>query len=262
MSTALSLGGFNERGPLRHCTLDELDFGRIEAFSREMFGVDADAQQVALRGGLIAKVGQNLHPTAVGLLCFGQCPQWAFPQWGVACVRIAGQSMSDPVASRRTVEGSLPELLKGVLGFIAETTRTIDTPIGGQDSTQNPQSEYPFEGLRELVVNALVHRELKLTSRVAVMIFDDRLVVRSPGGPMFDAQLFDALANHGGRSIPRNPVLASMARRLGLCEQIGRGLVRARRLSAEITRAPLRIEATPADVSVTIPSALVSQVTN
>ena len=230
MSTSLSLGGFNERGPLRHCTLDELDFGRVEAFSREIFGADADAQQVALRGHNRegrSKPPPNCRWTAV----LWTVSPMGIPTVGVACVRIAGQSMSDPVASRRTVEGSLPDLLKGVLGFIAETTRTIDTPIGGQGSTQNPQSEYPFEGLRELVVNALVHRELKLTSRVAVMIFDDRLVVRSPGGPMFDAQLFDALANHGGRSIPRNPVLASMARRLGLCEQIGRGLVRARRLS-------------------------------
>ena len=261
MSTSLSLGGFNESGPLRHCTLDELDIGRVEG-SRERF---LEPMQMPSRShfGGHNREGRSKPPPN----CRWTAVLWTVSPMGIPTVggSLCSDSRSVYVRSGRVAPNRrrlAPDLLKGVLGFIAETTRTIDTPIGGQGSTQNPQSEYPFEGLRELVVNALVHRELKLTSRVAVMIFDDRLVVRSPGGPMFDAQLFDALANHGGRSIPRNPVLASMARRLGLCEQIGRGLVRARRLSAEITRAPLRIEATPADVSVTIPSALVSQVTN
>jgi predicted HTH transcriptional regulator len=262
VSATLAIGGFNERGPLRQCTLDELNLERLEQFVRNTFGSDVDTIEMAHRGGLIARVGKVLHPTAVGLLCFGKHPQWVYPQWGVTCVRIIGRTISDPLGSRREIEGPLPDLMAGVLGFIVENTRTVDLE-SGELSTVNPaQSEYSLEGLRELVANALIHRELKLTSRVSVTAYDDRIVIRSPGGPLFDAKMFDVLANQGGRSIPRNPVLASMARRLDLCEQIGRGLVRARRLSSEITRTPIRIEAGASELSVTVPSALVGQVTN
>jgi len=262
MSTSLALGGFNERGPLRQCSMEEMNLERLEGFIRAAFGDDADVMQVALRGGLVARVGQQVHPSAVGLLCFGQCPQWVFPQWGAACVRISGQTMSDPVGARFNAEGALPTMLQGILAFITENTRTIMVESDNFVSSPNTQSEYALEGVRELVANALIHRDLKRTSRVSVVIFDDRIVIRSPGGPLFDAQVFDVLANQGGRSIPRNPVLASVARRLELCEQIGRGLVRARRLSAEITRSPIRIEANSAEVSVTIPSALVGNLPN
>ena len=170
--------------------------------------------------------------------------------------------MSDPVGSRFNAEGALPTMLQGILAFITENTRTIMVESDNLVSSPHTQSEYALEGVRELVANALIHRDLKRTSRVSVVIFDDRIVIRSPGGPLFDAQVFDVLANQGGRSIPRNPVLASVARRLELCEQIGRGLVRARRLSAEITRSPIRIEANSAEVSVTIPSALVGNPPN
>ena len=258
MSTTLALGGFNERAPLRQCAVEELDGEQLSTFARELFGDTADTERIALRAGLVAKSGQHIHPTAVGLLCFGGLPQLLFPQWGVSCVRVRGRTISDPVVAQLDLEGPIPQLLSQSLAFLTLHTGMVDAA----QVTDLTQQVYAPEAMRELIVNALIHRDLKRTARIAIFIFDDRVVIRSPGGPVCEPQMLELLSTEGGRSIPRNPLLVSIVRRLGLCDQIGRGLTHARRLSAALTRTPLQIEASSHDLSVIVPSAWSAQTAN
>lgn len=265
MSASLSLGGFQERAPLRQCGLEELDHERLSSFLYGLFGQATDTERDALRCGLYARAGQSLHPTAVGLLCFGDVPQLQYPQWGLSCVKIQGRAISDPVLVHNSLEGSISVLVDDAMTFLRQHTGMVVLE-GDEDeqtsSVETTQHEYAAEGVREILVNALIHRDLKSTARVSITAFDDRLVIRSPGGAIFDPQAFELLSTEGGRSLPRNPLLASTARRLGLCEQIGRGLARARRLSSGLTRLPLQIEVHPQELGVVIPSAWTAHHTN
>ena len=262
MSTTLALGGFNERAPLRQCDVEELDGEQLSTFARELFGDTADAERVALRAGLLAKSGQHIHPTAVGLLCFGSLPQLMFPQWGMSCVRVRGRTISDPVVAQSDLEGPIPQLLSQSIEFLVLHTGMVEPVPDTVKVTDQTQQMYAPEAMRELIVNALIHRDLKRTARVAIFIFDDRVVIRSPGGPVCEPQMLELLSTEGGRSIPRNPLLVSIVRRMGLCDQIGRGLTHARRLSAALTRTPLQIEASSHDLSVIVPSAWSAQTAN
>jgi len=63
--------------------------------------------------------------------------------------------------------------------------------------------ELPEEALREVIVNALAHRDYRSTANVQVYIFKDRIEIVSPGGlpaGMTEADL-------GTKSVPRNPLL-------------------------------------------------------
>ena len=235
MSTTLSLGGFQERAPLRQCSPEELDQDAVNGFIQNIFGADMDPQAAALRCGITARTGQNIHPTAAGLLCFSALPQLMFPQWGLTCVRVNGCAITDPIHARADIEGPLPSLVQQAMEFLEQHTGLVPPTVQGGEGMAHTQHEYSVQALKELVTNALVHRDLKLTARVSVLVFDDSVVIRSPGGALFDPQAFELFSTEGGRSLPRNPLVASFARRLDLCEQVGRGLAVARRLTAELT---------------------------
>lgn len=79
---------------------------------------------------------------------------------------------------------------------------------------------YPEVAIRELVANALIHQDFSMTGTgPMVEIFDDRIEITNPGEPLVDTQRF---LDTPPRS--RNETLASLMRRLGICEERGSGI--------------------------------------
>ena len=110
----------------------------------------------------------------------------------------------------------------------------------------------PEAAVREAVVNALIHRDLRRTGRVAVRLFSDRLEIWSPGGLPEGLSDLGDLLHEGGVSHPRNPLLAAAARSLGIGEQLGRGLPVMARTGSYTRRVEIRTS--PRDVLVVVPS--------
>jgi ATP-dependent DNA helicase RecG len=237
-----------ERSAVPGCDLDDLDMEALTAYLQRRAPSFAETQPVerlAQTLGLITGVGSRVSPSAVGLLCFGHLPQLARPEWGIAAVRIKGSSMADPIGTRVELEGQLRALLDGGLAFVREQTRDIEGEL----------AEYPKEAVREALVNALVHRDYRLTARISLRIFDDRLEIWSPGG--MASQLDpEQLARVGGISFARNPILAATARTLGLVDQIGRGMPTIRRAVHESCGRDPVLRPSGADFLVQLPSRL------
>jgi predicted HTH transcriptional regulator len=79
---------------------------------------------------------------------------------------------------------------------------------------------YPELAIRELVANALIHQDLFVTGAgPMVEIFDDRMEITNPGAPLVDVERF---LDTPPRS--RNEALASLMRRIGVCEERGSGI--------------------------------------
>jgi ATP-dependent DNA helicase RecG len=89
--------------------------------------------------------------------------------------------------------------------------------------------EYPFEAVRELLVNAVAHRDYNLQGdNIHVNIFADRLEISSPGnlpGPVTLENLLKA-------RFARNAVISQVLSDLGFVERLGYGLDRV----VEVTR--------------------------
>lgn len=79
---------------------------------------------------------------------------------------------------------------------------------------------FPQLAIRELVANALIHQNFFVTgAEPMVEIFDDRIEVTNPGEPLVDTQrLLDAPPES------RNEALASLMRRVRICEERGSGI--------------------------------------
>ena len=78
---------------------------------------------------------------------------------------------------------------------------------------------YPPLAIRELVANALIHQELSQRgSRPIIEIFTDRVEISNPGTPVVEMERFIDTAPRS-----RNEILATLMRRLGVCEERGSG---------------------------------------
>jgi ATP-dependent DNA helicase RecG len=80
-------------------------------------------------------------------------------------------------------------------------------------------SVYPELAVRELLANALIHQDFFINGAgPMVEIFDDRIEFTNPGAPIVKAERF---VDTPPRS--RNEALASLMRRIGVCEERGSG---------------------------------------
>lgn len=242
-----------ERSPVAGASVEDLDLDALEAYVRRRvpgLGPEQLAyEKAAVRLGLIGAAAGQPTPTVVGLMAFGALPQAARPEWGVAITRVRGAALADPVVAKLDAEGNLAALVSQTLEFVRSNTRAAPNLLRSSDMAP----EYPEEAVREALTNALIHRDYRLSGRVSVRIFNDRLEVWSPGGLSLPLSL-DELAQHGGASFPRNPLLAATARHLGLVEQIGRGIPAIRRSIAGATSLPVQFHTSQTEVRVVLPS--------
>ena len=79
---------------------------------------------------------------------------------------------------------------------------------------------FPDLAIRELVGNALIHQDFSVTGAGPMIeIFDDRIEITNPGEPLVDTRRF---LDTPPRS--RNETLASLMRRVRICEERGSGI--------------------------------------
>lgn len=106
---------------------------------------------------------------------------------------------------------------EGLIGFI-NGLLPVNEVIG--QALRKEVQMYPELAIRELVANALIHQDFAITgSGPMVEIFDDRMEITNPGRPLVDtARMLDSPPRS------RNEALASLMRRMGICEERGSGV--------------------------------------
>jgi ATP-dependent DNA helicase RecG len=186
-------------------------------------------------------------PTYAGILVFGKDPQSFVPGAYVQFVRFAGLTLSDPVKDSQRFDGPLLELLKGVeqvLGVNVSTARITGEGLRMQDAP-----DYPNTALRELVFNAIAHRNYDSgNAPVRINWFDDRVELQSPGG------LYGQVTpeNFGRVSDYRNPTIGEAMKVLGFVEKFGSGIAKTQRALANNGNPPALFEFWPTHFLATV----------
>ncbi|AQP52091.1 ATP-binding protein [Tessaracoccus flavescens] len=117
---------------------------------------------------------------------------------------------------------------------LEETTRIIESVhyLGPDGSPR--AIHYPPEALKEIVVNAVIHRDYNMSDDVHIFIFDNRVEVRSPGG-LPGHMTLDLLFSERAS---RNPKILRLLNRYPdpLNQDVGEGLktARAKMLEAKL----------------------------
>jgi predicted HTH transcriptional regulator len=164
----------------------------------------------------------DIRPTNAGMLMFGYDPQLYLPQSEVVCIKYADTQGIRTYVDRKNFVGTLPELIDKTSSFLRQYIR-VGATIRGFYREDEP--EYPYEALREAVVNAVIHHDYSRSGEtVRVFMYSDRVEVRSPG-TLLPSIILDDLVVLRVTSVPRNPVLAGFLRDIpGYMECIGSGI--------------------------------------
>ncbi|MBC7976105.1 MAG: putative DNA binding domain-containing protein [Myxococcales bacterium] len=176
------------------------------------------------------------RPTNAGVLLMGKDPRYFVVGAYIQVVRYAGTTQAADVAMQRAIDGDLLSVLR-LLDELAKEL-VAAKPVAVSHLREEQVFEYPFQALREALVNAVIHRDYESNTPILVSIFEDRLEIQNPGSLYGDARLED----FPGVTAYRNPVLAEAAKVLGYVNRFGRGLPRILDSMQKNGSSPPRIE--------------------
>ena len=196
---------------------------------------------------LLAAVGAlngRGEPTVAGMLLFGREPQFFIPQSGLIYVRFAGLEPRGPgglpgYSRREECNGPLARVIEHAWSILLQEMRGEAVVRGLQ---REDRMVYPPFAVREALVNAVCHRDYRLSGRrVEIRQFDDRMEIFSPGGLPGYITLDNIVDEH----FSRNPRLVNGLFEWGYIEELGLGVDR---MIEEMVRAgstPPEFRATP-----------------
>jgi ATP-dependent DNA helicase RecG len=121
------------------------------------------------------------YPTVTGLLVLGRRPRHFFPCAYVQFLRIGGVKLSDPIQDADEYDGPVDKLYERVMDKLrAFRTVAVVIAAGGERRTES----ISLVALEQLVANAIMHRTYEGTNApIRITWFNDRVGIRSPGGP-------------------------------------------------------------------------------
>lgn len=160
-------------------------------------------------------------PTIAGALIFARDKPQQFPslsRYIIRCVRYKGASVSTDIIDKADISGTLDIQIDEMQKFILRNIQLSAQIIG---TKRVERYEYPEQAIREVVANAVIHRDYKITGTYTqVNVFADRIEVFNPGclPPGITVEnIKDAQAS-------RNEIIAALLKDLDYLEEYGRGI--------------------------------------
>ena len=142
-----------------------------------------------------------------------------FPSLKRKAVRLIRYRGSGRTAAEREQEGA-KGYATGFEGLVSHIRAWTPSNEVLESALREEVSMFPPVAIRELVANALIHQDFTVTGAGPMIeIFDRRLEISNPGEPLVDTRRF---LDTQPRS--RNEKLASLMRRLNICEERGTGI--------------------------------------
>ena len=167
-----------------------------------------------------ADVGGKWNITNLGAMLFAKRLEDFSPSIARKAVRFVayeGGNRASKVTHRRDGQRGYASGFKGLVEYIA-TLLPNNEHIGAAFREDEPL--YPAIAIRELIANALIHQDMTITGAGPLIeLFKDRLEITNPGKPLVNP---DRFLDSPPRS--RNEALASLMRRMRLCEEQGTGI--------------------------------------
>lgn len=182
------------------------------------------------RNGILGKLMEEniIHPsesgygiTNLGAILFAKSLD-LFPSLKRKAIRVIVYSDDTRVNAKKELSGTKGYAV-GFAGLIDYIHDQLPANELIEDALRVEQKMYPKVAIREFVANALIHQDFSISGTgPMVEIFGSRMEITNPGQPLVST---DRFIDHAPRS--RNESLASLMRRMNICEERGSGVDRA-----------------------------------
>ena len=148
---------------------------------------------------------------------------FAEDETGLSTIELGRFQTATLIKDGARLKGDLISEVEEVIAFIRKHINKAYIITGNPHREE--RWEYPMSSLREIVINAIVHRDYTSTSDSIVKIFDDRIEIYNPG-LLPSGLTVEKLLTGDYLSSIRNRKIADMFKEIGLIEKYGTGIRR------------------------------------
>lgn len=225
--------------PVSRTSSNDLDKVRMENYLKDIVNDPDMPSTDAEWESRLANIGFLTEPkgmcTIAGIVLFGKQPRQYLKQSGLRLFAFNSPDkeykaeldviLDAPLAARWDFTQGAKQLIDG--GLIESVLQSIDPFISEEFNklAENFQREkqylYPVEAIREVIINALVHRDWTRFVDIEIGIYSDRLEVISPGCLQNSMTVEKMVA---GQRYTRNTIIMEIMRDYGYVDFRGMGL--------------------------------------
>lgn len=211
--------------PCREATIDDLD---IELFKTEYLPKAVSAKALSKDHRTVIQQMASLRlfdtryncPTYAGILLLAHNPQYFIPGAYIQYVKFAGTTRATKVIKENKFAGNLVSMLKELEYFIKYSIEN-KRPEFVSVLREEPRINYPWEAIRELAMNAVMHRAYNgNNSPIKFYEYSNRIEIDNPGNLYGKVNI----ENFPNETDYRNPNIAEIMANLGYVNRFGSGV--------------------------------------
>ncbi len=210
-------------------TVEELNINGLKKLYKEKTEETLDIHVLRKLELIRNEQGKEYPTNALILFSDDALRSSLFPNAKIECARFKGTGTEDFI-DQKSITGSIGIQAEEAYNFVL---RHINKGAKVEGIYTVSRWEYPIKAIREVIRNAIVHRQYSLTGKdIKVAIYDDMVEITSPGllPPSIDYSDMESR-----QSDARNKIIAPVFKRMGIIDQWGNGL---RLIAAEMKKYP------------------------
>ena len=212
--------------PCMEATIDDIDT-RLFAMQYLPLAVDEETLRYDQRSVKERMASLRLYdlkndcPTYAGIIMFGKNPKYFLFGDYVQYVYFNGKDEGADILNQYAFHGNLATMLPKIDVFV-ETALIRQYPVPVSALREKIVRNFPKWALRELVMNAIMHRDYRGNAPIKLYQFPDRIEITNPGGLYGKARP----ENFPNENDYRNPIVAECMRTLGYVNMFNHGIKR------------------------------------
>ena len=212
--------------PCLGSTLDDLDLSYIkETYLPSVVDAEilsGDKRDIKEQMASI-RLYDRVHdcPTYGAIILFGKNPRYYMPGDYVQYVRFAGKEKGGDVLNEKRFQGPLYRMLPALESFVSDAIIT-QRPVAASLFREKTVINYPNNALRELMMNACMHRDYQSNMPIRLYQFDDHIEIMNAGGLYGEArpENFPLVNDY------RNPIVAEAMKEMKYVNMFNQGVKR------------------------------------
>ena len=216
---------FFEDKPVPETDIEVIDLAFVEKYIAQIGYSKTAMEYLRENKGFIKEKNGKVQISSAAILLFGKNPQLYFPRARVRFIRYEGTE--ERVGTQMNVIKDV--IFEGnILKMITDAVAYLDTQIKektylGEDGLFVTEEEYPKFVRQEIIVNAVTHRDYSIRGTdIQIKMFDDRIVVESPGKLPGLVKTDNIRHTH----FSRNPKIAEFLKVYSFVKEYGEGVDR------------------------------------
>ncbi len=217
-------------------TIEDIDMSLVASYIDKIGYGKSPIEYLKENKGFIKEKNGQAQINGAAILLFGKNPQMFFPRARIRFIRYEGTK--EKFGAQMNVikdvifEGTILKMIEDCIAYL--DTQIKEKTYLGKDGLFVTEEEYPKFVRQEIIVNAVTHRSYSISGTdIQVKMFDDRIVVESPGKLPGLVRTDNIRHTH----FSRNPRIAEFLKAYNFVKEYGEGV---NRMCNELEKAGLR----------------------